>query len=36
MIPAIRDKRSSAIVAVFVGVTLFYVSLLLIRHVGLS
>lgn len=36
MIPAIREQRSSAVASVFVGVVIFYVSLLLIRHVGLT
>jgi zinc transporter ZupT len=36
MVPAIREQRSSAIVSVLVGVAIFYVSLLLIRQVGLT
>ncbi len=36
MVPAIREQRSSGIVAMLIGVAIFYVSLLLIRYVGLS
>ncbi|WP_067933967.1 ZIP family metal transporter [Alicyclobacillus kakegawensis] len=36
MIPAIRDRGPAAIFPIIVGVALFYVSLRLIQHVGLS
>lgn len=36
MIPAIRDRGPEAILPIIVGVAVFYVSLRLIQHVGLS
>lgn len=36
MIPAIRQRRTSPIFAAVLGVAVFYVSLLLIKHVGLT